>query len=71
MKKKKKIGLILNKRKVSELNQSIQQQLVGAGGTWTVYGCQHTQVCGSATNCTGTQSVLTCGSEVCSVGAGC
>lgn len=39
MKKKKSLGLTLNKRKVSELTESTQNQIVGGSGYHTQCGC--------------------------------
>ncbi len=63
MKKKKRLNLVLNKRKVSELNKIAQNSLVGGGNTYQGgNGCQgsgggpgsggtHTAYCGATGSC--------------------
>jgi hypothetical protein len=51
MKKKKNVLLSLNKKKVSELNNSVSHKIIGGSGscgsgTWTWYGCSPSGDCG-------------------------
>ena len=39
MKKKKNISLVLKKRTITELNNSVQSRILGAGSTYAVTQC--------------------------------
>lgn len=51
MKKKKSVGLSLNKKKISELSSSVQEQLNGGGYVSQVVRCPTGTTCNCGTLC--------------------